>query len=96
MGVIRDWIIELDGAQVGRLINGLYVEMFWDVYEVDATAEFTKIVHDPANWLSFHFRILTACQPWLGRNSLDRNSLSNSGPVRSAGSGSCESVQVNS
>ncbi len=56
MCAIRDWIIELDGVPVGRLINGQWADMFWDDYEVDATAEFTEIVHDPTNWLSFHFR----------------------------------------
>ena len=57
MGICRDWVIEFDGRQVGRLTNPQYEEMFWERYDIECEPGSEEVVFDAAKWEEMVFVI---------------------------------------
>lgn len=57
LGRTYGWFVELDCQCIGRLIDPVRKDMFWDVYKLipkDYQAE--KLLNDPANWEACKFK----------------------------------------
>jgi hypothetical protein len=53
------WFVEFDGQCIGRLIEPVREDMFWDVYKlIPKDSQSEQVLHDPVNWehCKFKFR----------------------------------------
>jgi len=56
MGDYSEWIVELDGREIGRLVNPRFEDMFWELYDLESDDGYSPELHDPELWKECRFK----------------------------------------